>query len=117
VHCAISFRFGTSVALYFITNEAQMKRQKQRNIYLQMQSFATTTKTLLIQGNMLRVNKCIGMIEQLFVNGNIEVRNAISNVYLYSLTSFMEMHRYHIKDLLPLRLQEEYYKQINTSSI
>lgn len=94
-----------------------MSTQKKRNVYLQMQSFAATTKTLLIQGNMLRVKKCIGLVENLFVNGNNEVRNAISNVYLYSLTSFMEMHRYHVKELLPIKLREEYCKQINTSSL
>ena len=82
-----------------------------------MQSFATITKTLLIQGNMSRVNRCIGMVEKLFANGNAEVKNAVSNVYLYSITSFMEMHRYHIKELLPIRLQQEYYKQINTTSL
>ena len=94
-----------------------MKTPDKRNVYLKMQSFATTTKNLLVQGNIQRANTCLQIIDRLFAKGNNELKNAISNVYLYSLTSFLEMYRYDIKSLLPLSLQGEYYKQINTSSL
>ncbi len=82
-----------------------------------MQAFANLTKEFMVQGNMERVKKCIQTVEELYINGNNEVRNAISNVYLYSVTAFLEMHRYNIKKLLPIPLQQEYYKQINTSDL
>jgi hypothetical protein len=94
-----------------------MKFRKKRSIYLQMQAFASLTKEFMIQGNMERVKKCIQVVEELYTNGNHEVKNAISNVYLYSVTAFLEMHRYNIKKMLPVTLQQEYYKQINTADL
>ena len=82
-----------------------------------MQAFASLTKEYMIQGNIERVKKCIQIVEEMYLNGNHEVKNAISNVYLYSVTAFLEMHRYNIRQVLPQTLQVEYYKQINTSDL
>lgn len=94
-----------------------MKVKSKLNIYKQAQYFADVTKTLIAKGNINRAKKCLKIAEEVFVNGTSEVKNAISNVYLYSVSSFMEMHCCNIDELLPTNLKNEYYKQINTSGI
>ena len=86
-----------------------------RNIYQQMQRFAEVTKTLIIQGNIGRAKKCLKIAEGIFNNGTAEIKNAVSNVYVFSVTSFMEIHHCNIRNLFPESLQSEYRKQVNTS--
>jgi len=86
-------------------------------IYKQMDRFAALTKTMIIQGNITRAKKCLRVAEMLLVNGNNEVKNAVSNVFVYSVSCFMEMHRCSISHLFPASLKAEYLKQVNTSGI
>ncbi len=83
-----------------------------KNIYKQAQRFAEITKQLIISGHILKAKQNIKKAEDIFMNGSSEIRNAISNVYVYSVTSFMELHHCNIKDFLPSTLQKEYYKQV-----
>ena len=94
-----------------------MKAKSKPNIYKQAQHFADVTKTLIAKGNINRAKKCLQIAEEIFVNGTSEVKNAISNIYLYSVSSFMEMHHCNIKGLLPSSLKNEYYKQVNASGL
>lgn len=94
-----------------------MKTQSKPNIYKQAQHFADVTKILLSNGNISRAKKCLQIAEEIFVNGTSEVKNAISNIYLYSVSSFLEIHHCNIKGLLPINLKNEYYKQVNASGL
>jgi len=95
----------------------KMKPYCKNNIYQRMQSFAALTKTLWVMGNMPRVARCLLLAEKRFLSGNAEMRNAISNVYLYSVSAFMEQNRCRASVLLPPALQAAYFRQINTSSL
>ncbi len=94
-----------------------MNTKSKPNIYKQAQNFADVTKTLIAKGNINRAKKCLQIAEEIFVNGTSEVKNAISNIYLYSVSSFMEIHNCNIKGLLPASLQKEYIKQVNASGL
>ena len=94
-----------------------MNTKSKPNIYKQAQHFADVTKTLIAKGNINRAKKCLQIAEEIFVNGTSEVKNAISNIYLYSVSSFMEIHNCNIKGLLPASLQKEYIKQVNASGL
>lgn len=94
-----------------------MNTKSKPNIYKQAQNFADVTKTLIAKGNINRTKKCLQIAEEIFVNGTSEVKNAISNIYLYSVSSFMEIHNCNIKGLLPASLQKEYIKQVNASGL
>jgi hypothetical protein len=83
------------------------------SIYNNMQRFADLTKLLISTGNISRAKKCIDYAEKLFTSGNNEIKNAISNVYVFSITSFMELHNCSVKNLLPGSLKSEYSKQVN----
>jgi hypothetical protein len=78
-----------------------------------MQRFAEVTKLLIIQGNIGRAKKCIKAAEEIFNNGSTEIKNAVSNVYVFSVSSFMELHHCNIRNLFPASLQAEYQKQVN----
>nr|WP_315179267.1 hypothetical protein [uncultured Flavobacterium sp.] len=93
-----------------------MKNQV-NTIYKQAERFAEITKTAIITGNISRAKKCLALAEQLLITGSNETKMAISNVYLFSVSSFMELRHCSISNLFPKSLKAEYIKQINTSGV
>lgn len=94
-----------------------MKDKSTINIYKQAQRFADITKNLIQLGHIKLAKRCLQEAEKIFVNGTSDVKNVISNIYVFSVTSFMEIHHCNIRELLPPSLQNEYNKQVNTSGI
>ena len=94
-----------------------MKENSSQNIYKQMQRFADITKLLLIQGNIQRTKHCLQIAEEIYNKGTAEIKNAVSNVYLFSVSSFMELNHINVRPLLPINLEKEYVHQINASGI
>ncbi len=94
-----------------------MKVKSKPNIYKQAQHFANVTKQLIQSGHIKLAERCLQEAENNYKNGTSEVKNAIANIYVFSVSSFMELHRCNIKDMFPPNLQIEYYKQVSTSSI
>jgi len=90
-----------------------MKKHIKSGVYKQMQKFADLTITMVLKGNMTRAKKCLDAADSLLVNGNYQTRNAISNVYLYSVSAVLELHHYNLQQLFPRHLQAEYVRQIN----
>ena len=90
-----------------------MKKEINNDVYNQMQRMAGLTIALVLTGKLARVKKFLDAAEDLFLNGNYQTRNAVSNVYIYNLSSMLELHHCNIQALLPRRLQAEYIKQIN----
>ena len=78
-----------------------------------MQRFAEVTKTLIINGNIERAKRCLKTAEEVFNRGTTPIQNAITNVYVFSVTTFMEMHNCNIKNLFPENLKTAYLKQID----
>jgi hypothetical protein len=92
-----------------------MKNNSNKSIYSQMQRFADVTKTLIMQGNIGRAKRCLNTAEDIFNKGTAELKNAVANVYVFSVTSFMEIHHCSIKNLFPESLLSAYQKQISSS--
>jgi hypothetical protein len=86
-------------------------------IYKQAERFAEITKSAIISGNILRAKKCLALAEQLFATGSYETKNAIANVYVFSVSTFMELRHCSISNLFSQSLKEEYLKQINASGV
>jgi hypothetical protein len=93
-----------------------MKNQV-NTVYKQAERFAEITKTAIITGNINRAKKCLALAERLFETGSNETKNAISNVYVFSVSSFMELRNCTISNLFPKSLKAEYIKQINASGV
>jgi len=92
-------------------------RNQVTTIYRQAERFAEITKTAIITGNINRARKCLALAERLLVNGNNETRIAITNVYVFSVSSFMELRHCSISNLFPISLKAEYIRQINSTSV
>ena len=86
-------------------------------IYKQAERFAEITKSAIVSGNIVRAKKCLALAERLFETGSNETKNAISNVYAFSVSSFMELRYCSISNLFPKSLKAEYIKQINASGV
>lgn len=93
-----------------------MKNQG-NTIYKQTERFAEITKTAILSGNIVRAKKCLALAERLFATGNNETKIAISNVYVFSVSSFMELRHCTISNLFPKALKAEYIRQINASGV
>ena len=94
-----------------------MKATTAMNIYQQAQRYADITKALIRKGNIQRAKIYLLKAENIFNTGTAEIRNVITNVYLFSVSGFIERHHCNIKSLLPESLRNEYYKQVNTSGL
>jgi hypothetical protein len=86
-------------------------------IYKQAERFAEITKTAILTGNIVRAKKCLALAERLFATGSNETKIAISNVYVFSVSSFMELRHCTISNLFPKALKAEYIRQINASGV
>jgi len=94
-----------------------LMKTKIYTIYQQAERFAEITKNAIISGNISRAKKCLEKAEQLFESGTNETRSIISNVYVYSVSTFMEIRKCSISNLFPKNLRSEYLKQINATGV
>jgi hypothetical protein len=92
-------------------------KNKINSIYNQAERFAEITKKAIISGNISRAKKLLAIAENLLETGSNETKNVISNVYVYSVSSFMELRHCSISNLFPQALRAEYIKQINATSV
>ena len=86
-------------------------------IYKKAERFAEITKNSIITGNINRAKKCLAIAEQLLETGSNETKITISNVYVFSISSFMDLRHCTISNLFPKLLKAEYIKQINASGV
>ncbi len=94
-----------------------MKNKSNQSLYTQMERFAEVTKNLIMTGNIQRAKRCLQKAEEIFNKGTAEVKNAVANVYVFSVSTFMEIHHCNIRNMFPKSLQSEYQKQVNTTSV
>ena len=79
--------------------------------------FAEITKHCIKQGNLSRAKKCLDIAELLFNTGSTETKNAIGNIYVFSVSTFMELKSSSVASLFPPFLKREYITQINASGV
>jgi hypothetical protein len=90
-----------------------MKNKSKQTVYSQMQRFADVTKIALVEGNLERARHCMIIAEEIFKSGNEDVKNIVSNVYVFSVSVFMEINHYKIESLFTPALNAAYVDQIN----
>jgi len=96
------------------------KTPKPRSIYCAAGCFADLTKQFVQLGNLAEVKHCFNLAEKMLCNGNGAVRNAISNVYLFSLSQLLDRATplsAKLKAMLTANLKTEYTKHITASSL
>ncbi|HEU4789508.1 MAG TPA: hypothetical protein VFS71_07475 [Flavobacterium sp.] len=92
-------------------------KNKIATIYEKAERFAEITKIAIMGGNINRAKKCLGLAERLFETGSSETKGVISHVYVFSISSFMELRHCTISNLFPKALKAEYIKQISASGV
>lgn len=92
-------------------------RNQVNSVYKQAERLAEITKTAIVSGNITRAKKCLALAEHWFTTGSYETKNAIANVYVFSVSTFMELRHCTISNLFPKSLKAEYLNQINTSGV
>ena len=92
-------------------------KTKINTIYTQAERFADITKKAIISGNISRAKRCLEKAEQLLETGTNETKSVISNIYVYSVSTFMEVRHCNVSNLFPKALKAEYLKQINATSV
>lgn len=93
-----------------------MKNQV-NTIYRQAERFAEITQKTIVSGNIHRAKKCLAIAEDLLRTGSNETKNVISTVYVFSVSSFMELRKCSISNLFPNALKAEYVKHINAVGV
>lgn len=94
-----------------------MKNKSSQTQCMQMQRFANITKLLIKRGNIERARRCLNIAGEMYEQGTAELRNTIVNVYVFSVSTFLEIHHCSIANFFPKSLKAEYYKQVNASGI
>jgi hypothetical protein len=78
--------------------------------------FAAFTKKLIRKGDQKAVQACFDAAEFLLLMGKHNVKTAIENVYLFSVSRDIDYNVMLAKQLPPL-LKSEYRRQVNSSGI
>lgn len=85
------------------------------NVYQVMQQFSSYTSGEIQQHHFRNVRTCFALAERLYEKGNILVRSAVENIYVYSFTGMLQKfgnERKAILGIIPITLYTLYIKQI-----
>jgi hypothetical protein len=98
----------------------EIRKSKCENTYeVVKQMFAYTTRQVL-KHNVGAAKKCLTLAAQLYKKGNIHIKNAIENVYVYSFSHAFfhdEKKKREMMEIIPLPLYELYKKQVINSHL
>lgn len=100
----------------YLTNYT-LKNISNPTVYSKIQRFADITKNLIMIGNIQRAKRCLNVADEIYKNGSAEIKNAIVNIYVFSVSTFLEIHHCNIKNLFPEALHSAYQKQVNAYGI
>ena len=90
------------------------------NVYKTMECFAGFTKQLIYMGNLKEVKHCFDIAEKMLDEGNNLVKNAIENVFVYSIGTVVALSGLKTKRLKRIfngSLRKEYNRQVSTNGI
>ncbi len=90
------------------------------NVYKTMECFVGFTKQLISKGKLKEVKHCFIIAERMLNEGNNTVKNAIENVYVYSMGTVVALSTLttnQLKEIFNGSLRKEYNKQVCTSGI
>jgi len=100
-----------------INNELE-KLPNLNNVYKTMQCFAEFTKRLANKKNLTAVKNCFNLAERMLEQGNNTVKNAVENIYVFSLSALIDMVspiQEQVKKMLPENIKNVHLKQVMTS--
>lgn len=85
------------------------------NIYKALNAFASYTKRCAEVGNINKLNNCFTIADKLMSRGNNVVKSALENVYVFSVSSLIELIspiQQQMQCMFPENLKIAYKKQL-----
>jgi hypothetical protein len=86
------------------------------NIYRELQYFTDYTRNAIDRHNYELAKKCFHLAGILYGQGDVTVKNAIENIFVFSFSSIMphnNVEKVVLKSFIPTVLYSLYLKQIN----
>lgn len=88
------------------------------SFYKNMEWFLSYTKHLIEIDKQEEVKLCFSLADKLWTEGDFTVKNAVENVFVYSLGTLLDLQRsQHIKEIFKESLHTIYLKQVMASGI
>src|SRR4249919_1695130 len=85
------------------------------NIFKAMQILADYTNKMVVLGKFKNVKKCMAVADKIYERGNMVIKNAVENVFIFSFSSVMDNsnrdERKSLQALMPLSLHTLYVQQ------
>ena len=102
--------------------ETDLKRSYNTlNVFKSLQCFASFTRNKVVAHDFKVVKKCFSTIDNIYVKGDKAVKDAIENVYVFSLSFIMQgcsrEERALLHSMMPLNLYTTYVNQVLKSGI
>lgn len=79
-----------------------------------IRTFTAYTKQLINKGQLQEVKKCFSMAGVLYRNGSTLLNNAIEDVFLYSISPFLDAQQF-VKESLPQSLKHLRNQQLKNT--
>jgi hypothetical protein len=101
-------------------NSELEKLTNPNNIYKTIDCFVDFTRNLINAGKLRSVKGCFKLAERMLDDGNNTVKNAIENVYVYSLGIVIDLSvptANKLKKIFNGSLKKEYYRQVSASGV
>jgi len=79
------------------------------------------TRKMVVQHNELMIEKCLKLVDRIYRKGDLAIKNAIENVFIFSLDNILfsctAAERNRVFSKIPINLYTGYVKQIYKSGI
>jgi len=95
--------------------EMQIETAQLKSLYKTIDRFAAFTKEMMREGNLPLIRDCFTTAEYLLDGGTTNIKLAIENIYVFTITGFMDITgavSKQVKELMPAHLKESYQKQV-----
>ncbi len=90
---------------------------KEETLHSRMQKLAKLTKSCFLQNRHEHAKSYLDIAEQIYQAGDTRTKNLVSNIFVFSISTFLEIHNYCLSDILPQSLFKEYRNQVNASGL
>ena len=77
---------------------------------------AVRTKSLLASGHIEKARQLIDQAAEMYRHGDILTRNLVSNVYVFSISSYIELYDKNLLKLLPDDLKREFHEIVGSQA-
>lgn len=89
-----------------------MKRKPKPDVCNPTQGLAEFTKALINAGSFTLSTLDLSKSKDTGIHTTVTIKNVISNMHDYSVSSLGKVNHSHLKDLLPGKLRNDYNKQL-----